>query len=99
MAWRAGGGTNSARAARQRPWELGRRRAGGSVGSTSGRTSSRGVRGRTECAQARLGLAEHQARRGVPMAGGGGLGVARGEEAVAFKAGREAVRLLPSVPR
>jgi hypothetical protein len=45
------------------------------------------------------GLAEHQARRGVPMAGGGGLGVARGEEAAAFKAGREAVRLLPSVPR
>jgi hypothetical protein len=56
MAWRAGGGTSSARAARRRPRELGLRRAGGSIGSTSGRTNSRGVRGRTGCAQEGLGF-------------------------------------------
>jgi hypothetical protein len=56
MAWRAGGGTSSARAAQRRPRELGLRRASGSVGSTSGRTSSRGVKGRTGCAQAGLGF-------------------------------------------
>jgi hypothetical protein len=36
---------------------------------------------------------------GCQWRGGGGLGVTRGEEAAAFKAGREAVRLLPCVPR
>jgi hypothetical protein len=43
-------------AIRRRPRELGLRRADGSVGSTSGHTSSRGVRGRTGCAQAALGF-------------------------------------------
>jgi hypothetical protein len=36
---------------------------------------------------------------GCQWRGGGGLGVARGEDAAAFKAGRKAVRLLPCVPR
>jgi hypothetical protein len=45
------------------------------------------------------GLAEHQARRGVPMAGRQWTRIARGEEAATFKAGREVLRLLPCVPR
>jgi hypothetical protein len=42
--------------ARRRPRELGLRRADGSVGTTSGRTSSRDARGRTGGAQAALGF-------------------------------------------
>jgi hypothetical protein len=55
--------------------ELGLRRAGGSVGSTSGRTSSRGVRGRTGCAQAALGLSRALS---APWGANGGAATARG---------------------
>jgi hypothetical protein len=71
---------------RRRPRELGLRRAGGSVGSTSGHTSSCGVRGRTGCAQEALGFSRAPS---APWGANGGAvaaqGHARTEVDLAFK--------------